>query len=268
LAIVAIIPARYASTRLPGKPLCDLLGKPMVQHVYERVRQSGVERVVVATDDPRILNAVRGFGGEALLTSAAHVSGTDRLAEALASVQAEVVVNVQGDEPLIDPQHIDAAVAPLLREPGVEMTTLATPLRDVEEMLSPDVVKVVCDERGDALYFSRSPIPHVRGAADSSASAAIERGLGRRHIGLYAYRRATLLRLAALPPAALERAESLEQLRALANGVRIRVVDVPGPLGPAVDTPEDLARVRALMAQPSPDGAQHRGNRCPPSTSS
>jgi 3-deoxy-manno-octulosonate cytidylyltransferase (CMP-KDO synthetase) len=244
----------------------------MVQHVYERVQRTRVERVLVATDDQRIVDAVRAFGGEALLTSTTHASGTDRLAEALARVDADVVVNVQGDEPLIDPAHVDAALAPLLEDATVEMATLATPLLDVSEFLSPDVVKVVSDGRGDALYFSRSAIPSVRvtpsGDAIAAATAAIERRLARRHIGVYVYRRATLLRLAALPPHPLEQAESLEQLRALANGVRIRVVDVAGPIGSAVDTPEDLLRVRAQMARVSPDDALHRGNRCPPSTSS
>jgi 3-deoxy-manno-octulosonate cytidylyltransferase (CMP-KDO synthetase) len=268
LVIVAIIPARYASSRFPGKPLCDILGKPMIQHVYERARRAHVDRVLVATDDERVANAVIAFGGEALMTSPTHRSGTDRLAEAVQTCNADVVVNVQGDEPLIDPEHIDAAIAPLRVDPTLEMTTLAAPLSDASDFLAPDVVKVVCDGRGNALYFSRSPVPYVRVAPADAASAAIERGLAWRHIGLYAYRRATLLRLSSLPPAALEEAEALEQLRALAHGISIRVVPVSGMAGIAVDTPQDLERVRALMARSFLDVAHSKGATCPPNTSS
>jgi 3-deoxy-manno-octulosonate cytidylyltransferase (CMP-KDO synthetase) len=253
LAIVAIIPARFGSTRLPGKPLSDIHGKTMIQRVHERARAArSVDRVVVATDDERVADAVRGFGGEAVLTSPAHPSGTDRIAEAARGLAAEVVVNVQGDEPLLDPGGIDAAAGALLDDPSLPMATLSLPLRTVEEMLAPSVVKVVADARGDALYFSRSPIPHLRLGASSdlraAAEAAVGRGLARRHVGLYAYRREALLRLAALPPSPLEEAEGLEQLRALHHGMRIRVVPVDGEGGVAVDTPEDLERVRALLA--------------------
>jgi 3-deoxy-manno-octulosonate cytidylyltransferase (CMP-KDO synthetase) len=248
LAIVAIIPARFASTRLPGKPLSDLLGRPMIQHVYERVQRSRVDRVLVATDDQRILDAVLAFGGQALLTSADHASGTDRVAEVARSLDAEIIVNVQGDEPLLDPQHVDLALEPFETDSTVSISTLACPIDNVEDLLAPNVVKVVVDGRGDALYFSRSPIPHVRQDAPSLApEAAILRGLALRHLGLYAYRREALLRLADLPQAPLERAEALEQLRALHNGLRIRVVRLAGHPAPAVDTPQDLARVRALM---------------------
>jgi 3-deoxy-manno-octulosonate cytidylyltransferase (CMP-KDO synthetase) len=252
LAIVAIIPARYAATRLPGKPLCDIHGKTMIERVHERARAARrVDRVVVATDDERIAAVVRGFGGEALMTSAAHPTGTDRLAEALASIDAEVVVNVQGDEPMLDPAAIDAAVEALVHDPALDMATVSLPLRRVEEMLAPSVVKVVTGVSCDALYFSRSPIPHVRlaggGDARSVAEAAVARGLARKHVGLYAYRRAALLRLASLPPSPLEEAEGLEQLRALSIGMRIRVVPIEGEGGVAVDTPEDLERVRALL---------------------
>jgi 3-deoxy-manno-octulosonate cytidylyltransferase (CMP-KDO synthetase) len=256
LNIVAIIPARHASSRLPGKPLCDILGKPMIQHVYERAREArSLGRVLVATDDLRILEAVRGFGGEAVMTPADCASGTDRIAVAAAGIPADVLVNVQGDEPLVDPRAIDAAVAPV-RDDACEMATLSLPLTDVREMLSPDVVKLVCDARGDALYFSRSPLPFVRqGArtgAEESARAAVEGGLARKHVGLYVYRRDTLLRLAALPPSPLEQAEGLEQLRALQAGIRIRVVPVEGPGGIAVDTEDDLRRVRErLRASPT-----------------
>ena len=252
LAIVAIIPARFGSTRLPGKPLSQISGKPMVQHVWERAREArSIDRVLVATDDERIAAVVRAFGGEAAMTSSAHATGTDRLAEAAAAAtDAEIVVNIQGDEPMLDPAFIDGVVAPLRAEPALSMSTVSLPLTDLEEMLSSAVVKVVTDEKGDALYFSRSPIPFVRDTVDARASAAqaIGRGLARKHVGLYGYRREALLRFAALPPCALEQAESLEQLRALHHGMKIRVVPMEGRSGVAVDTPQDLERVRAMMA--------------------
>jgi 3-deoxy-manno-octulosonate cytidylyltransferase (CMP-KDO synthetase) len=251
--VVAIIPARFGATRLPGKPLADIHGRPLIQHVYERARRArGVLRVLVATDDTRIEEAVRRFGGEAVMTSPRHASGTDRIAEAVAATDAGVVVNVQGDEPLLDPAAIEAAVEPLLRDPELPIATLSVPIRDVEEMLEPSVVKVVCDDHGDALYFSRSPIPFVRQGAEldlrGAAAEAVARGLARRHLGLYAYRREALRRFAALPPSPLELAEGLEQLRALQHGLRIRVVAFEGEAGVAVDTPQDLERVRALLA--------------------
>jgi 3-deoxy-manno-octulosonate cytidylyltransferase (CMP-KDO synthetase) len=256
LAIVAIIPARYGSSRLPGKPLSDIHGKPMIQHVHERVmRARGLDRVLVATDDERIASAVRGFGGEVVMTSPAHATGTDRLAEAVLGTAAAIVVNVQGDEPMVDPAGIEAALRPLCEDRELPMSTLSLPLTDVEEMLSPAVVKVVADARGNALYFSRSPIPHVRQAAPHGRGAAAEavgRGLARKHVGLYVYRRDALLRLASLPAAPLEEAEGLEQLRALFHGMTIRVVPVEGESGVAVDTPHDLERVRALLAPPGP----------------
>lgn len=253
MAIVAIIPARFASTRLPGKPLSDIHGKPMIQHVYERARAArGPSRVLVATDDERVAAAVRGFGGEAVMTSPLHETGTDRLAEAVRGTDAEIVVNVQGDEPMLDPRGIELALAPLLEEPALEIATLSLPLAGADEMLSSAVVKVVTDARGDALYFSRSPIPFVRlGAATeprAAAAAAVAQGLARKHVGLYVYRRAALLRFAGLPPSELERAEGLEQLRALQHGMRIRVVAASGEAAVAVDTAEDLERVRALLA--------------------
>jgi len=252
LAIVAIIPARFGSTRLPGKPLSDIHGKTLIERVHERACLARtVDRVLVATDDERIAAAVRAFGGEAVLTSTRHASGTDRLAEAVGSTPAEIVVNVQGDEPLLDPAGIDAAVQALVSGGAVEISTLSLPLVSVEEMLSPSVVKVVTDAAGDALYFSRAPIPHVRlegTDAQAAAAAAVDRGVARKHVGLYAYRREALLRFASLPPSPLEEAEGLEQLRALAHGLRIRVVPIEGEGGVAVDTPEDLERVRALLA--------------------
>jgi 3-deoxy-manno-octulosonate cytidylyltransferase (CMP-KDO synthetase) len=223
----------------------------MIQHVHERVRRARrPDRVLVATDDERIAAVVRGFGGEVVMTSRDHATGTDRLAEAAGATDAEMVVNVQGDEPMLDPEGIDAAVDALARDPGLDIATLSLPLRDVEEMLSPSVVKVVSDARGEALYFSRSPIPMVRDAADprAAAAAAVSRGLARKHVGLYVYRRSALLRFASLPVSPLEAAEGLEQLRALHHGMRIRVVEREGAAGPAVDTAEDLERVRALLA--------------------
>jgi 3-deoxy-manno-octulosonate cytidylyltransferase (CMP-KDO synthetase) len=225
----------------------------MIQHVHERVRRARrPDRVLVATDDERIASVVRGFGGEVVMTSRHHATGTDRLAEAVRGMDAEIVINVQGDEPLVDPEGIDAAVDGLARDSGLDIATLSLPLRDVDEMLSPTVVKVVCDAKGEALYFSRSPVPVVRQGSPTdlraAAAAAVARGLARKHVGLYVYRRASLLRFAALPPAPLEAAEGLEQLRALENGMRIRVVEREGAAGPAVDTAEDLERVRALMA--------------------
>jgi 3-deoxy-manno-octulosonate cytidylyltransferase (CMP-KDO synthetase) len=250
LAIVGIIPARYGSTRLPGKPLSDIHGKTLIERVHARAcRARSLDHVLVATDDERIATAVRDFGGEAVLTSPEHPSGTDRLAEAAGAIEAEIVVNVQGDEALLDPAGIDAAVAVLLEDTALPISTLSLPLASEEEMLDPSVVKVVTDATDNALYFSRAPIPHVRAADPRAAAAgAIARGLARQHVGLYAYRREALVRFAALPRSPLEKAEGLEQLRALHHGMRIRVVAREGESSPAVDTPEDLERVRALLA--------------------
>lgn len=225
----------------------------MIDRVHERARAAQrVDRVLVATDDERIAQAVRGFGGEAVLTSSEHATGTDRLAEVARGLDAEILINVQGDEPMLDPAGIDSVALALSSDPGLEIATLSLPLRSLDEMLEPSVVKVVTAASGEALYFSRSPIPHVRqpagGDARSAAAEAVARGLARRHVGLYGYRREALLRFAALPRHPLEEAEGLEQLRALAHGMRIRVVPVEGEAGVAVDTPEDLERVRALFA--------------------
>jgi 3-deoxy-manno-octulosonate cytidylyltransferase (CMP-KDO synthetase) len=253
LAIVAIIPARFGSSRLPGKPLSVIHGRTMIEHVHARARQARrLDRVIVATDDERIAAVVRGFGGVAMLTSAAHATGTDRLAEAAARVDAEIVVNVQGDEPMLDPATIDAAVEALLADRSLPISTVSLPLASVDEMLSASVVKVVSNANGDALYFSRAPIPYVRcdAAADARAAAAqaVAAGLARKHVGLYAYRREALLRFASLPPSPLEQAEGLEQLRALHHGLRMRVVPLAGKGAVAVDTAEDLERVRALLS--------------------
>lgn len=238
--IVAIVPARYESTRFPGKPLALIDGKPMIQHVYERTRAVAlVEQVLVATDDARIADAVRGFGGDVVLTSRTHQSGTDRIAEVAADLDAAIVVNVQGDLPFLNPETLGAAVALMQADTALPMATVKTPIYEPSEMANPNVVKVVTDRDGYALYFSRSPLPHRR-----TPAAGI---LGYRHIGLYAYRREFLLTFARLAPTALERAESLEQLRALEWGFRIRVAETP-TAGVEVDTPEDLERARALAA--------------------
>ncbi|HEV3446359.1 MAG TPA: 3-deoxy-manno-octulosonate cytidylyltransferase [Gemmataceae bacterium] len=216
-----IIPARYASSRLPGKPLLRQTGKYLVQHVYERARQARrASRVIVATDDSRIAAAVRSFGGEAAMTRRTHASGTDRIAEVACSLDAEVIVNLQGDEPLIDPASLDLLPELLDRDAGVDMATLAAPLATLEQWQNPNCVKVVCDAAGRALYFSRSPIPFVR---DGSPNFAHRPAGFLQHLGLYAYRRAFLLKLAQLPPTTLEQAEKLEQLRVLSLGHRIAV---------------------------------------------
>jgi 3-deoxy-manno-octulosonate cytidylyltransferase (CMP-KDO synthetase) len=241
--VLAVIPARFASTRLPGKILADIDGRPMIEHVYRRAAAARlVHAVIVATDDDRIASAVRAFGGAALMTRADHVSGTDRIAEVVAAHPCRAVVNLQGDEPLIEPDTIDAAVRPMLDDPSLEMSTVCRPFAGPEEFTSPSVVKVVTNLQGDALYFSRAPIPFP---APSVPQDAVP-GVARAHMGLYVYRRETLLKLAALPVAPLERIESLEQLRAMAHGIRIRVVETPH-LSAAVDTREDLERVRQLM---------------------
>lgn len=240
-SVLAVIPARFHSTRLPGKILADIGGKPMIEHVYRRASAaSSVHGVVVATDDERIALAVRAFGGAALMTRVDHVSGTDRIAEVIGALACKAVVNVQGDEPLIDPGTIDAAVTPLLEDTSIGMSTLSRPFASVDEFRNPNVVKVVTNSDGDAMYFSRSPIPYSRnnpGGLPAGAAA---------HVGLYVYRRETLLKLAAAPAAPLELEESLEQLRALALGIRIRVV-ATSHVAAGVDTPEDLERVRTAF---------------------
>ena len=247
-SVVAIIPARYDSTRFPGKILADIAGKPMIEHVYRRASSAAtVHGTIVATDDLRIAEAVEAFGGAAVMTRADHISGTDRVAEVVSALPCRIVVNVQGDEPLIDPAVIDAAVQPLLDEPSIEMSTLSRPFVDHAEFLSPHVVKVVTDINGRAMYFSRAPIPYEMRSASSVSSAALMPSSAA-HIGLYAYRRDTLLRVAALPPAAGELAEKLEQLRALFNGIGIRVVPTRH-VSVGVDTPDDLDRVRTQMSQ-------------------
>jgi 3-deoxy-manno-octulosonate cytidylyltransferase (CMP-KDO synthetase) len=246
-----VVPARYDSVRLPGKALRQIGGKPMVQWVYERARAAGALEVLIATDDARIVDAARAFGAEAVMTSAAHVSGTDRIAEVAAArgwPEREIVVNLQGDEPLMPPALI-AQVAELLDSvPAAQIATLATALGSVQELLDTNAVKVVTDGSGRALYFSRAPIPWNRAGADSGLASQTDAGGARRHLGIYAYRVGALRRLAALPPGALEQREKLEQLRALENGFQIQVADAREAPGPDVNTPADLARVTALLS--------------------
>jgi len=243
--IVAVIPSRFGSTRFPGKSLALIRDKPMVQWVYERAKRSTLlDRVIVATDDQRILKAVKAFGGEAVMTGAEHATGTDRIAEVARTIDCDIVVNVQGDEPLIDPDMIDAAVRPLAEDPSIPMGTLAKLITDPAEATDPNVVKVVMDGKGYALYFSRAPIPWDRdGWSGKTSLADLNTGGPRyKHIGLYVYRRDFLLAYAAMPQTPLEMTEKLEQLRALEQGHRIRVV-VTERESFGVDIPDDLSKI-------------------------
>lgn len=235
---VVVIPARYGSTRLPGKPLLRSTGKYLIQHVYEQARMAkAADRVIVATDDPRIHAAVEHFGGTAVMTRKGHPSGTDRIAEVAATLDADVVVNLQGDEPQFDPAALDLLAGLLAADAAADVATLATPIRDRETYFSPSCVKVVCDDRGRALYFSRSPIPMVR---DGQPDFAADPPRFLLHLGAYAYRRETLLRLAAARPHPLEESEKLEQLRVLGTGGTIRV-GVVAAAHRGVDTPADYS---------------------------
>jgi 3-deoxy-manno-octulosonate cytidylyltransferase (CMP-KDO synthetase) len=246
MKITAVIPARYASTRFPGKALAEIDGRPMIQHVYERtVRSKLVSRVIVATDDPRIVDAVAMFGGEAMMTSGSHETGTDRLAEVAAGLDSDIIVNVQGDEPLIDPAMIDLALHPFLEEADLQMGTVKTRIKCLHDFLSPNVVKVVTDNCGNALYFSRSPLPFFRDKWKDLKDESFCCGklLCYKHVGLYVYRRDFLLKFAAMPASFLEVSEKLEQLRAVENGVTIRVVETEfESIG--VDTPDDLLKAQ------------------------
>jgi len=235
--ILGVIPARFASSRFPGKALAILAGKPMLQHVYERASQARyLTKIVVATDDDRIYDAARSFGAAVQMTRADHLSGTDRVAEIASADRADVIVNIQGDEPLIDPEAIDASALALLEDDDAVMGTLKKRIEDPDEITNPNVVKVVTDLQSNAIYFSRCPIPYAR---DASAAHY-------KHIGLYVYRRDFLLGYSDLPVGPLENSERLEQLRALENGYAIRVVETEyDSLG--VDTPDDLERVGKLF---------------------
>lgn len=243
LPIIGIIPARYASTRFPGKPLADIAGRPMIQHVYERAsRATLLSKVLVATDDQRIYDAVEKFGGEAMMTDAAHQNGSDRLAEVITRLpEYQLVVNIQGDEPLINPATIDQLLAPMLDDTTIVMCSVMTSLNDPKLLHDANTVKVVTDLNGFALYFSRAAIPHPREAVPGHIS-------WHKHVGLYAYRRDFLLQYSQLTPTPLEQLEKLEQLRVLEHGYRIKMVNCPHDMTIGVDTPEDLARVREIIA--------------------
>jgi 3-deoxy-manno-octulosonate cytidylyltransferase (CMP-KDO synthetase) len=239
--VVVVIPARYGSTRLPGKPLVSLAGKPMVQQVYERARLAQrVNRVIVATDDERIVKAVEQFGGEARMTRHDHRTGTERVAEVAAHEAGDIFVNVQGDEPLLDPAAVDTAVVALLEEPQAAIATVATPIRTPGDIMDPNVCKVVLDFDENALYFSRAPIPWVRDTGGHVQARHLK------HLGLYVFRRDALLEYPTLPQGELERIEQLEQLRWLENGWKIRVAEVEHD-AISVDVPEDVPRVEKLL---------------------
>jgi 3-deoxy-manno-octulosonate cytidylyltransferase (CMP-KDO synthetase) len=238
---IAVIPARYASSRLPGKPLADIAGKPMIEWVYRQTASSGASEVIVATDDERIAAVARDFGARVELTSAEHPSGTDRIAELAHRLKwddEQIVVNVQGDEPLISPLSIAQVARLLAWRPQATIATLMAPLASDAEFRDPTFAKVVTDKDGWALYFSRAPIPFPRDGGMP---------LVRRHIGLYAYRAGGLKTISAAPPCALEEAEKLEQLRALWLGLKIIVADAVEMPSPAVDTPEDLDKIRRIL---------------------
>jgi 3-deoxy-manno-octulosonate cytidylyltransferase (CMP-KDO synthetase) len=239
MKVVAVIPARYDSTRFRGKPLAVICGKPMIQWVYENaVKCNMIDRVIVATDNPGIVNVVKGFGGEVCITASTHETGTDRIAEVSKDVDAQIIINVQGDEPLLSSEAIEEAVVPLLNDKTIPMGTLKTRIREKEDISNPDIVKVVTDFRDFALYFSRSPIPFVRSGGSDTVFF--------RHIGLYVYRKDFLLKFTGLPKSPLEKAESLEQLRALEHGYHIKVKETDYyPVG--VDVPGDIPRVEKLM---------------------
>lgn len=245
-----VIPARYASSRLPGKPLADIHGKAMVLHVVERALQSGAQSVVVATDDARVQQAVSSAGHQALMTSPDHTSGTERLVEVVNSfgwTDDTLIVNVQGDEPLLDPQCIRAVAQQLVTHPDAVMATLAHPMTEQTDFMNPDVVKVVSDAHGYAIYFSRAPIPWPRDAFATGQPVPADAPM-LRHIGLYAYRAGFLKTYAQLAPSPLERCEMLEQLRALWHGYRISLGITAEAAAPGVDTAKDLERVRGLFA--------------------
>ena len=240
--VIAVIPARYGSTRLPGKPLVTLAGKSMIQRVYERVKLAQrVNRVIVATDDDRIVKAVQEFGGEARMTRPDHRTGTERVAEVAAHESGDVFVNVQGDEPLLDPAAVDTAVGALLEEPQVTIATVATPIKVPADIMDPNICKVALDFDENALYFSRAPIPWVRDTAGHVQARHLK------HLGLYVFRREALLEYPTLPQGELERIEQLEQLRWLENGWKIRVAEVEHD-AVSVDVPDDVARVEKLLA--------------------
>lgn len=238
-SVVAVIPARWHSSRFPGKPLVEILGKPMIQHVYERACLSQfVADVWVATDDQKIFETVQNFGGKALFTSPSHQSGTERVAEVAQKISADIFINVQGDEPLIQPQAIDSLAKAMIKEPSIPMGTLKKRITRKQDVENPNCVKVVTDYNGFALYFSRSPIPYNR---EKNASLTYYK-----HIGIYAYRKEFLQKIPRLPASTLEKAEKLEQLRILENGFSIKVIETEYE-SYGVDTPQDLTRISQLI---------------------
>jgi len=252
LSFRVVIPARYDSTRLPGKPLLDIAGKPMVQHVYERALESGAAHVVVATDDQRIVDVVQGFGGEVCLTSANHRSGTERLAEVVSQLNLatnEIIVNLQGDEPLMPPKLLKQVADNLADHSETLMATLCTRIHTAAELFDPHVVKVVMDEQGMALYFSRAVIPWDRDAFATTTEELPENAEHYRHLGIYAYRAGFIQEYVTWPACPLETMESLEQLRVLWHGHRIHVAEALTTPGHGVDTPTDLENVRRLLLQ-------------------
>jgi len=274
--ILGVIPARFHSTRFPGKVLAPIASKTMLQHVYERACLSQyLTSTIIATDDERVYAAARAFGARVRMTRSDHASGTDRVAEIASAENAEIIVNIQGDEPLIDPAAIDTAILPMAHEPEIVMATLKKRIEDPREITDPNVVKVVTNHAGDAIYFSRCPIPYDRDRAPATSATADSRGTDGRsslsrsvagspaasgpyfkHIGLYVYQRDFLLNYSALPVGRLEQSERLEQLRALENGYSIRVVETEyESLG--VDTPEDLHRVSQLFEASILEGLKH-----------
>lgn len=241
--VLIVIPARYAAARFPGKPLAEIAGKPMIQHVFERAKKSQLAaRVLVATEDERIKTAVEKAGGEAILTRPDHRTGTDRVAEVAAHVPAGIYINVQGDEPLIDPATIDGVAAAMLEDESVQLCTPCSAITQKNDIMDPNVVKVVLDFDGNGLYFSRAPIPWVR---DTGTTVAARHW---KHIGIYGYRRDALLEFPTLPPGELERIEQLEQLRWLENGFHMRVVETEyDPV--SVDVPADVERVEKILRE-------------------
>jgi 3-deoxy-manno-octulosonate cytidylyltransferase (CMP-KDO synthetase) len=256
---IGVIPARYASVRFPGKPLALLGGKPVLQHVYERARLAKrLDRLAIATDDTRIRDAAIAFGADVIMTSPDAPSGTDRIVEAVGHLECEIVVNIQGDEPFVDPHGIDECVAALEESSSVDVATLAHKIEDVADLSDPNVVKVVNDYEGNALYFSRSLIPYPRGYETSDGDLDTERAFQQllflKHVGLYAYRKAALMRFASLTPSPLEMIEKLEQLRILQSGSRIRIIELPGRTV-SVDTPDDLAAAERMLEAAVAGGA-------------
>ena len=250
IRIVGVIPARYGSSRFEGKVLADIAGKPMIQHVYEHARQSRtLDELLVAVDDPRVQSRVEAFGGKAILTGSHHKSGTDRIAEVVETMPVDIVVNIQGDQPLLDPNMIDEAVRPMIDNPEIQMSTLKREI-EKDEFDDPGVVKVVVDDQGFALYFSRSLIPYPR--YDENLHVY-------EHVGLYVYRKDFLLKISKMPQGYLEKIESLEQLRVMERGYKILVVETKTArtAGISVDTPEDLKKVERVLNQMKGPGDGH-----------